>query len=85
MANAYANTVLQDVRAFITDPVNDFELRTQMYGAISAFMYRREYTIPQLEQIRVSENQTASALFMKSKSFTVGSARSYSFRRNKWK
>lgn len=75
-ANAYSSTVLQNVRAFITDPVNKFELRTQSYGGISAFLKRRDYTIPRLEEIRQSENQTAQAMFMKSKAYTVGSARS---------
>jgi len=75
-ANAYSSTILQNVRAFISDPVNKFELRSQNYGGISAFLKKREYTIPALEDIRQSQNQTAQAMYMKSKSFTVGSARS---------
>ncbi len=73
-ANPYSSTNLQSVRAFIKDEANAFELRHQMYGAMDAFMFRRDFTIPNLDQIRKSALQTTSAIYMKNKTFPIGTS-----------
>ena len=79
MANVYADTVLQDARAWIKEQENKrFELRPVISNIMEAYMRDREYTIPNLAQIKAATTQTTTAMYFKSKDFTIGSAKSNS-------
>ncbi len=77
MANVYADTVLQDARAWIKEQENKkFELRPTVSNIIEAYLRDREYTIPNLAQIKAATTQTTTAMYFKSKDFTIGTSKS---------
>lgn len=76
MANVYADTVLLAARSWIKEQNNKmFELRPVMSNIIEAFMLDREYTIPNLAAIKAATTQTTTAMYYKSKDFTIGTAK----------
>ena len=77
MANVYADTVLQSARAWIKEQDNKaFELRPVVSNIIEAYLLDREYTIPNLAEIKAATTQTTTAMYFKDKTFTIGSAKS---------
>lgn len=78
-ADVYADTVLQQARAFIkADNNKKFQLRPQFTNIIEVFKRDREFTMPGLSEIRQATTQTTKAMYLKKKTFTVGSAKSCS-------
>jgi len=78
-ADVYSSTVLQAARAFIKDENNKkFELRPELSKIIDAFTRDREFTIPALDDIRQAKTQTTTALYLKSKDFTINSSKTCS-------
>ncbi len=70
-ANVYADTVLLDAQAFIKmDTLKKFQLRRELSQAMNIFEKDREFTIPNLGAIRMSDTQTTTALYLKNKNFT---------------
>lgn len=75
--NAYADTVLQEARAFIKDENNrKFQLRPNLTNIFALFERDREYTIPNLANIRQATTQATKATYLKKKDFTVGTSKS---------
>jgi hypothetical protein len=76
MANVYSDTVLQTARAFIKDPNNKkFQLRPEFTRIADVFMKDREFTLPNLAELRSATTRATEALYLKKKDFTVGSAK----------
>lgn len=77
MADVYADTVLLNARAFINENQNKgFELRRTKNMVVEAFLRNREFTVPNLADIKKATTQTTQFMYMKSKDFTIGSAKS---------
>lgn len=77
MADVYADTVLQNARAFINENQNKgFELRKTKNMVVEAFLRNRDFTVPNLADIRKATTQTAQFEYMKSKTFTINAAKS---------
>lgn len=73
--DAYADTVLQNARAFIKSESNKkFELRPEMTRILDVFMKNREFTIPALSAIREADTQVTEALYLKKKEFTISTS-----------
>jgi len=77
MANTYANTVLQNARAWITPELEQkFERRKELSEATELFLYDRRFTIPNLAEIREATTQTTQAMYKIRKTFTKNTAKS---------
>jgi len=75
-ANAYAETVLQDARAFIKADANKkFQLRPEFTKAMDIFLRDRDFTLPNLGTLRQATTQATTALYLKKKAFTVGTTK----------
>ena len=74
----YADTVLLNAVAVMTDPANAKEFRQEEYGALNAHLAYADIMIPNLAQIKKSENQTEQINYFKRSEGTVGSARTVS-------
>lgn len=76
MANVYASTVLQAARAWIKENNNKkFELRPVNTNIIEAFLRDREFTMPQLAQIKAATTQTTTAMYFTKKDFTINTSK----------
>ena len=79
MANSRASTVLQAARGFIKASNNKkFELRPEMTNILSGFMQDREFTIPNLADIKKAQIQVTTAMYKTRKAFTIGSSKTCS-------
>lgn len=75
-ADAYSDTVLQAARAFIKDENNKkFQLRPTFTNILDVFKRDREYSIPNLAALRMADTQTTTAMYLKKKDFTIGTAK----------
>ena len=74
MAN-YTSSVLVDAIGLLTDQFQRFERRKPFYGAHELFLKERQFSIPDLAAIRLSENRTTTTKYLKKSTQTVGSAR----------
>jgi hypothetical protein len=75
--NVYADTVLQEARAFIKDESNKkFQLKPEFTKAIELFVKDREFTLPNLAELRSATTRATKALYLKKKQFTVGTGKS---------
>lgn len=78
-ADVYSDTVLQAARAFIKDENNKkFELRPNFTNILGMFMKDREFSLPNLAELRAATTRTTTAMYLKKKTFTVGSSKSCS-------
>lgn len=78
-ADVYSDTVLQAARAFIKENSNKkFQLRPEFTRILDVFKRDREYSIPSLSELRKADTQTTTALYLKKKSFTIGTAKTCS-------
>jgi len=77
MAN-YADTVLQNAIAVMTDPANEKEFRQEAYGALDAHLAHADMMSPDIASIKQSSAQSAYMDYFKRSSETVGSARTHS-------
>jgi hypothetical protein len=76
MADVYSDTVLLAARAFIKNKNNKkFQLRPNFTNLLGIFLKDREYSIPSLSALRSATTQTTTALYLKKKTFTVGTAK----------
>lgn len=76
-ADVYADTVLQAARAFLKDENNKkFQLRPNFTKILNVFLKDREYTIPALSSIKQATTQTTTAMYLKTKDFTISSSKS---------
>ncbi len=79
MANVYASTVLQDARAWLKDESNKkFELRPVKTNILAAFLRDRDFTIPNLGEIKKATTQTTTAMYFTKKDFTINTSKSNS-------
>lgn len=77
MADVYSSTVLQDARAWLKDESNKkFELRPIKTSILGAFLKDREFTIPNLGDIKAATTQTTTAMYFTSKDFTINTSKS---------
>ena len=77
MADVYSSTVLQDARAWLKDEANkSFELRPVKTNIMSAFLREREFTVPNLGDIKAATTQTTTAMYFTSKDFTINTSKS---------
>ena len=77
MADVYSSTVLQDARAWLKDENNKgFELRPVKTNIISAFMRDREFTVPNLADIKNATTQATKAMYFTKKDFTINTSKS---------
>lgn len=75
-ADVYSDTVLQAARAFIKDEANKkFQLRPTFTNLLGIFEKDRDYSIPNLAALRMADTQTTTAMYLKKKTFTVGTAK----------
>ena len=75
MAN-YSNSVLLAAVGIMNDRFNAHELRKPIYGAHEAFLEFRDYSIPDMADIRKSENRTTTVKYLTKTSPSVANARS---------
>jgi len=76
MANVYSPTVLQAARAWIKENNNKkFELRPVMTDIMSAFLKDRQFTIPNLADIKAATTQTTTAMYFTKKDFTINTTK----------
>jgi len=77
MADVYSSTVLQAARAWLKDESNKkFELRPVKTDILSAFLKDRNFTIPNLGDIKKATTQTTTAMYFTSKDFTINTSKS---------
>lgn len=77
MADVYSSTVLQAARAWIKDDNNKkFELRPVKTFILPAFLRDRDFTIPNLADIKAATTQTTTAMYFTKKDFTINSSKS---------
>jgi len=74
----YADTVLQNAIAVMTDPANEKEFRQEEYGALNAHLAHAEMMSPDIASIKQSAAQSSYMDYFKRSSGTVGSARTHS-------
>ena len=74
MAN-YADTVLLNAVAVMTDPANEKEFRQEKYGALDAHLDYAGIMVPDIANITLSENQTDKINYFKRSEGTVRTAR----------
>jgi hypothetical protein len=72
----FAATVLQNARAWLTDTKQAFEFKTDRWNAIRAMLAFREYTFPELNDLRTSSKRATQAMYLKKQSFTLGTSHS---------
>jgi len=77
MAN-YQSSILTDAIGLLTDRFNKAELRPGFYGATQAFFEDRNYSIPDLSQIRMSPQRTTTTKYLLRSNQSAVSARSCS-------
>jgi hypothetical protein len=77
MAN-YTSSVLVDAIGILQGRFQSKEFRRPLYGAHDLFLKDRDYSIPNLDQIRLSENRTTTTKYLTKVTPTVGSARACS-------
>ncbi len=71
-ANVYADTVLLDAQAFISNEKNKkFQTRPEFTKVMPVFMKDREFTIPNLAALRLSDTRPTEAMYLKKKDFTI--------------
>lgn len=75
MAN-YTSSVLLDAIGLLTDQFQRHERRKPFYGAHELYLKGRDYTIPDLADIRESTLRTTTTKYLKKSTQTVGSSRS---------
>lgn len=75
MAN-YSNSVLLAAVGIMNDRFNAHELRKPIYGAHEAFLEFRDYSIPDMADIRKSENRTTTVKYLTKTSPSVANSRS---------
>jgi len=77
MADVYADTALLEARAFINEDQNKkFELRKTKNMVVEAFLRNRNFTVPNLAEIKNATTQATYFEYMKSHTFTVNTAKS---------
>ncbi len=77
MADVYSATVLQDARAWIKDEDNkSFELRPVKTYILPAFLRDRQFTVPNLAEIKAATTQATKAMYFTDKDFTINSSKS---------
>ena len=77
MADVYSATVLQDARAWIKDENNkSFELRPVKTYILPAFLKDRQFTVPNLAEIKAATTQATKAMYFTKKDFTINSSKS---------
>jgi len=77
MADVYSSTVLQAARAWLkSDNNKKFELRPVKTNIIGAFLRDREFTVPNLADIKRATTQTTTAMYFKKKDFTINTSKS---------
>jgi hypothetical protein len=77
MANTYSSTNLLEARAMITPEMEKkFERRKNLTQAMNLFLMDREYSIPDLAEIKEADVQTTKVWYKKRKSFTKITAKS---------
>jgi len=77
MADVYSSTVLQDARAWLKDESNKkFELRPVKTFILPAFLKDRDFTIPNLSEIKAATTQTTTAMYFTKKDFTINTTKS---------
>ena len=74
MAN-YLPSILVDAIGLLTEQFQKFERRKPFYGAHELYLKERQFSLPNLDQIRLSENRTTTTKYLKKSTQTVGSAR----------
>ncbi len=63
MAN-YQSSILTDAIGILTDRFNKHELRPGFFGATQAFLKYRDYTVPNLSDIRKSPQRTTTVKYL---------------------
>jgi hypothetical protein len=77
MADVYSATVLQDARAWLKSESNKkFELRPVKTSILPAFLRDRQFTIPNLADIKKATTQTTTAMYFTKKDFTINTSKS---------
>ena len=77
MADVYSATVLQDARAWLKSADNkNFELRPVKTYILPAFLRERNFTIPNLADIKAATTQATKAMYFTKKDFTINSSKS---------
>jgi len=77
MANTYSDSVLLAARAAIKDPNNKkFQNRIETSQILPVYLKDREFTLPNLAQLRSSTTRATDALYLKRKDFTLGTSKS---------
>lgn len=77
MAN-YTSSVLVDAIGILQERFAAKEFRRPLYGAHQLFLKDRDYSIPNLEEIRLSENRTTTTKYLTRVTPDVGSSRTCS-------
>lgn len=77
MADVYSATVLQDARAWLKDESNKkFELRPVKTFILPAFLRDRDFTIPDLGDIKEATTQATKSMYFTKKDFTINTSKS---------
>ena len=74
----YLPSILVDAIGLLTEQFQRHERRKPFYGAHELYLKGREFSIPDLSAIRLSENRTTTTKYLVKSTQTVGSARSCS-------
>lgn len=75
LAADYTDSVLLDGIGKLTELMNAKTLRRQQYGALDAYVLNREFSLPQLAELRVAENRAVKTKYLKRTVGTPGSTR----------
>lgn len=75
MASNYQNSILVDAIGLLTEQFQRHERRKPFYGAHELYLKGREFSIPDLSAIRLSEQRTTTTKYLAKGTQSVGSSR----------
>lgn len=71
----YSDSVLLDGIGKLTTLMNEKTLRREQYGALDAYVLNREFSLPELAELRTAERRAVKTKYLKRTSGTPGSSR----------